>query len=100
MKREDQILSWVADGLAQFADELKGYSIILFGSRAQGSARERSDFDFGIIGESAIPLKTFFKISDFMDQLPTLYRLDWVDLNRASEALRENALQNAKVIYG
>jgi predicted nucleotidyltransferase len=100
MRREDEILNWVANGLTQFADELKGYTIVLFGSRAHGSARARSDFDFGIIGESGIPLKTFFKISDFMDQLPTLYRLDWVDLNRASEALRKNALQNAKVIYG
>lgn len=100
MSREDQILNWVTEGMAQFADELKGYSIVLFGSRAQGTAHKRSDFDFGVIGKSAIPLKTFFKISDFMDQLPTLYRLDWVDLNRASQVLRENALQNAKVIYG
>ena len=100
MKREDEILNWVANGLTQFADELKGYSIVLFGSRAQGTARERSDFDFGVIGESDIPLTTFFKIATFMDELPTLYRLDWVDLNRASNALRRNALQHAKVIYG
>ena len=100
MSREEQILGWVSEGLVQFADELKGYSVVLFGSRARGAARDRSDFDFGIYGDSPVPLKTYYKISDFLEQLPTLYRIDWVDLNRATEALRNNALQGAKVIYG
>lgn len=100
MSREDQILTWITEGLQQFGSELSGYRVVLFGSRARGAQRERSDFDVGIIGESAIPLKTFYRISDFLDQLPTLYRIDWVDLNRASEALRRNALQNAEVLYG
>lgn len=39
MSREDQILELVREGLLQFADELQGYSIILFGSRVRGDAR-------------------------------------------------------------
>lgn len=93
-------MAWVSEGLNQFAAELKGYRIVLFGSRAQGSPEQRSDFDFGIYGDAPVALKTFYAISDFLEQLPTLYRIDWVDLNRATDALRENALQDAKVIYG
>jgi len=100
MNREEQIVEWVTEGLAQFKNELNGYSVVLFGSRGKGVARDRSDFDFGIYGESPISLKTYYKISDFMDQLPTLYRIDWVDLNRAPEALRNNALRGARGIYG
>ena len=100
MNREDQILSWITEGLQRFADELQGYRIVLFGSRATGRQRDRSDFDLGIYGETPIPLKTFYKISDVLDRLPTLYRIDWVDLNRATDDLRENALKQVKVIYG
>lgn len=100
MSREDQIIRWVSEGLEQFAEELKGYRVVLFGSRAAGQPKDRSDFDFGIYGVTPVSLKTFYKISDFLEQLPTLYQIDWVDLNRASDALRENALHEAKGIYG
>jgi predicted nucleotidyltransferase len=100
VSREDEILAQIKQGLQQFADELQGYRIVLFGSRASGQQRQRSDFDFGIVGASPVPLKTFFRIADFLEKLPTLYRIDWVDLNRATESLRKNALLHAKVIYG
>jgi predicted nucleotidyltransferase len=100
MNREDQILAWVAEGLNQFAGELKGYRVVLFGSRAAGTAGERSDFDLGILGESPVPLQTFYRIADFLEQLPTLFRIDWVDLNRATAAVRENAMREARVLYG
>jgi predicted nucleotidyltransferase len=73
---------------------------VLFGSRARRDHRERSDFDLGIYGETPVPLQTFYKIGDFLDRIPTLYRIDWVDLNRAAAAVQKNALANAKVIYG
>ena len=100
MNREEQILAQIKEGLTQFSDELRGYRIILFGSRAAGHARSRSDFDLGVYGESAIPLKIFYRVSDFLEQIPTLYQIDWVDLNRASDALRDNALRGGMVIYG
>ena len=100
MNREDQISKWITDGLERYSVELKGYRIVLFGSRVRGDQRERSDFDLGILGGTPIALSTFYQISDFFDQLPTLYRIDWVDLNRASDSFRSNVLKEAKVIYG
>jgi len=35
-----------------------------------------------------------------LESLPTLYRIDWVDLNRAGGKLRDNALKHAVVLYG
>ena len=100
MNREEQILQWIADGLGRYATELEGYRVVLFGSRANGTPRTRSDFDVGVYGAQPLSLQTFYRIADFLESLPTLYRIDWVDLNRTSEAIRKNALSNAKVIYG
>ena len=100
MSREDQILNWIREGLLRYADDLSGYKVILFGSRARRNHRERSDFDIGVIGDEPLSLKTYYRISDFLESLPTLYRIDWVDLNRAVDKLRENALKNAVVLYG
>lgn len=99
MNREQQVLSWITNGIRQFASELSGYKIVLFGSRAHGHPKPRSDFDIGIIGEHPVPLSTFFKIDSFLDDLPTLYKIDWVDLNRADESVRNNALKVIKVLY-
>lgn len=99
MNREDQILTMIRDGLPQYADDLKGYSIFLFGSRARGDAKKKSDFDIGIHGTRPVPMKTFFKLSDFFDRLPTLYQIDWVDLNRVGSGFREEALKKTRLIY-
>ena len=100
MNREEQILNWIREGLLRYADELSGYRVVLFGSRARRNHRERSDFDIGVIGSAPLSLKTYYRISDFLESLPTLYRIDWVDLNRAMDRLRENALENSVVLYG
>ena len=100
MSREEQILDMIRDSVSSYANELAGYKILLFGSRARGNHRARSDFDLGVYGSTPLSLDIFYKISDLLDNLPTLYRIDWVDLNRASEGLRKDALKNAKVLYG
>jgi len=99
MDRQNQILEWIRRGLSQFATDLAGFKVVLFGSRARGRPRDRSDFDVGIVGDRPVPLSTFARVGDWLDSLPTLYRIDWVDLNRAAAAVRDNALRKAVVIY-
>ena len=99
MRREDEIKKMLRSCFREFKKELAGRKVILFGSRADGTARDRSDFDIGIVGPGPLPLKTFFRIEDRLDNLDTLYKLDWVDLNRADELFRDEALKHVEVLY-
>jgi hypothetical protein len=47
-----------------------------------------------------MPLDAFFAIQDMLEELPTLYRIDWVDFARAGEKLKERALRNVEVLHG
>ena len=98
MTREEQIKGMIANVMQKFSPQLRGHRVLLFGSRAGGKARQRSDFDIGVIGDEPLPVKVFYEIDDMLENLPTLYRIDWVDLNNAP-TLRQRALDHAEVIY-
>jgi predicted nucleotidyltransferase len=85
---------------ARKAVDLRGYRVVLFGSRAAGDARDRSDFDIGVLGDAPLPLKTFYEMEDRFDGIETLYRIDWVDLNRVSPEFRREALKKTETLYG
>ena len=70
------------------------------GSRTARSARDRSDFDVGVLGDTPLPLATFYKMEDLFEEIPTLYRIDWDDLNRVSPEFRRAALKHAEVLCG
>jgi len=80
--------------------DLRGYQVVLFGSRVSGGASERSDFDIGIFGEAPLPLNTFYKMEELIEEIPTLYRIDWVDLNRVSPGFLHEAMKHTEVLYG
>ncbi|NCD34905.1 MAG: nucleotidyltransferase domain-containing protein [Spartobacteria bacterium] len=100
MMREQQILTEIEYVLQCVGDELTGYRVVLFGSRAAGTAGPRSDFDIGVMGGRGLPLKTFYKIQDMFDQIETLYSIDWVDLNDTRDEFRKEAMKYVKVLYG
>ena len=81
------------------SSELRGYRIVLFGSRAAGNARERSDFDIGIIGDEPVSLQTFYRIDDLLENIETLYKIDFVDLNRAVPSLKTEALKAMEPLF-
>ena len=78
---------------------MRGYQVFLFGSRTSGTARDRSDFDVGVLGDTPLPLATFYKMEDLFEEIPTLYRIDWVDLNRVSPEFRREALKQTEVLW-
>lgn len=67
------------------------YSIFLFGSRADGSAHERSDIDIGIEGPAPVPQEAFALIQEELEEAPTLYSVDVVDFRRVPEKFRQVA---------
>lgn len=99
MNREAEIEQMIKQTIIEFVADLKGYKIVLFGSRASGSANQRSDFDIGVIGDKTLPLETFSAIQDALEQLPTLYKIDWVDLMKVDRDFLKLAFENTKVIY-
>lgn len=100
MNREEQIKKEICDVFSRIPEDIKGYKIVLFGSRAAGTATPRSDYDIGVYGEHRLPIKTFSKIQDMLDDIDTLYSIDWVDLNDVSDAFRSEAMKNIEVLYG
>ncbi len=99
MQREAEIKAMLRHRLEQFAVELRGHKVFLFGSCAAGRSKGRSDFDVGVYGENSLPIKTFFAIEDALDDLPTLHRIDWVDFNRVDQQFRERAMQHIEILY-
>lgn len=100
MNRESEIKAQIADVMRRNANRLCGHRVFLFGSRATGDARSHSDFDIGVVGDEPLPLDVFYAIEDQLDDLPTLYKIDWVDFNRASPRFSERAMQQIEVIHG
>jgi len=41
----------------------------------------------------------FQQIEDWLDEIDTLYRIDWVDMNRVTAAFRAEAMQHTEVLY-
>lgn len=100
MTREEQVLEMIRGAIREFADDLQGYSVFLFGSRAAGTMHPRSDFDIGVLGERPLAAGLFSRVADRLEELPTLYRIDWVDLATVSERFRAQALSRKVSIHG
>lgn len=99
MGREEKVLEMIRATLRKAAVDLSGYRVVLFGSRARGRARRCSDFDIGVLGQTPLPLSVFFRLADEFEQMPTLYSVDWVDLQRASPVFRQSALEQAITLH-
>lgn len=78
---------------------LTGHRVLLFGSRAKGTAGSHSDFDLAVDGPEPLALEAFYEIKDALDQIPTLYEIDWMDLHRVSQKVSQNARINGRVLY-
>ncbi|MEQ1591900.1 MAG: nucleotidyltransferase domain-containing protein [Thiobacillaceae bacterium] len=100
MDREAEIKMLIAGVMHRNAGRLRGHKVFLFGSRATGDARSHSDFDIGVVGDEPLSLSDFYDIEDQLDELPTLYKIDWVDFNRVSPRFSERAARRIEVLHG
>src|SRR5271166_1341207 len=65
--------------------------VFLFGSRATGSAGERSAIDIGMEGPAPASRTALAAIHNELDEAPTLYTIDVVDFARMPERFRRVA---------
>ncbi len=69
---------------------LRHATLVLFGSRARGTAGRRSDFDLAVIPKPGYSARERLAFAEALENSPfIIHRVDLVDWNEASEALRE-----------
>lgn len=73
----------------------EGCSAVLFGSRATGTARARSDWDIGVMGPGPVPGHVLEHVRETLEGLPTLHVFEVVDLGSLPPAFRALALREA-----
>lgn len=71
--------------------------VILFGSRAKGTATERSDIDIAVAGVTSYNI---YELQEDLDDIPTLYKIDLLDLDTCkNQLLLEDIEQYGREIY-
>ena len=85
----------VAQAIALFPEVER---IILYGSRARGDNRPRSDIDLAVEADS-MTIDRWFDLIDAAEEAPTLLKIDLVRLDQVPEELRKSIEDEGKVIY-
>lgn len=93
VKLAEQIKQIVAKNL-----DLSKYELFFFGSRTNQKANDRSDIDIGIKGKNSVPYEIMSKIKEKIDDLPLLYKVDFVDFSQVSDEFAKLALSTKIVI--
>lgn len=66
-----------------------GARLIWFGSWVNGSARRTSDIDLAVEMVGGVPKSEYARLCDWIEEeLPTLYRVDLINLDEVGESLR------------
>ena len=81
----------VIEEAAEICRKFGASQVILYGSRAKGTARERSDIDIAVTG-----VREFDHLAETIEDLPTLYSIDLLNLDTCKNPL---LLEDIK-IYG
>jgi uncharacterized protein len=72
--------------------------VVLFGSRAKGSARPRSDVDLAVEAEAA-GAATWDRLCELAENAQTLLTIDLIRLDQASDAFRDEILREGRTLY-
>lgn len=87
----DEILTKIVE----LCKEHDATSVTLFGSRAKGTARNESDIDIAVSGAKEVE-----ELKESIDDLPTLYSVDLVNLDTCkSNLLKEDISKYGRKIF-
>ena len=85
----------IQNQIRKFAKDCVLDKVILFGSRARGTNRERSDIDLAVSGENVLRFEELLE-----EQADTLLSFDVINLDEiASDKLRESIAREGKLLY-
>lgn len=84
----------VISEVAKLCRNFHAKEVILYGSRAKGTARERSDIDIAVTG-----VKNFDILEEKIEELPTLYSVDLLNIDTCrNDLLKEDIRQYGREI--
>ncbi len=88
----------IAREVARLARSVLGEDaeVIWFGSWPQGKALSHSDIDVAISTGAPITPERMGLVQEAVDELPTLYEIDIIDLNATGPSLREEILKHGE----
>ncbi len=84
--------------VSKYVKAESGYELFFFGSRVTGKNAERSDIDVGIKGKEPLPSGALSEIKEEIENLPTLYKIDFVDFTNTAKVFKEVALEDIHLI--
>ena len=91
--RVDEVITEITQRCRNYGAQ----KIILFGSRAKGTATERSDIDIAVSGVASSDI---FELEEALEDIPTLYTIDLVNLDTCkNQLLLEDIEQYGREIY-
>jgi predicted nucleotidyltransferase len=93
--RRLQIKEWLTATLRDNLNDIT-YRAFIFGSQANREELIRSDIDVGILADNEIPAINMVRISNAIEDLPMLYKIDLVDFTQVDEKFRSVALKNVE----
>lgn len=74
-------------------------TILLFGSRARGDHRPRSDIDLAITMTANSNDRDWFDILDVIEEADTLLEIDCVNLAKAEDKFKQRILDEGVILY-
>lgn len=72
----------IIEEVAKLCRNFHAKEVILYGSRAKGTARERSDIDIAVSG-----VEQFDMLTEKVEDLPTLYSVDLLNMDTCRNQL-------------
>ena len=72
--------------------------VLWYGSWVSGTAVPRSDVDLAVAADRQIPPVLMARLREQIDALPTLRKIDLVDVHQVGDALRERILSEGLVL--
>jgi predicted nucleotidyltransferase len=80
-------------------ERLKGHDamVVLFGSRASGSASVASDIDVAVLPRTPLPKCLLSRMREALEESHVPYRVDVVDLSSVDPAFRKRVLETGVI---
>lgn len=83
-------------GLFKYYLPEKEWQLFLYGSQVRGDAVYNSDIDMAIFGKKKVSWEKMVRLKAAIEGIPTLRKVDVVDLNNVSKDFKKEVLSYAK----